>query len=151
MITVTIFNSCTKCVCRPGIIHDCTPDCDLVSWAWNFCMYDLTTLRRFHLQATSVIGGAGLFFEMLSMCVCTTRRQQTSGRLVQELNVCTVHQLLASQGFTDCYTFFSCLRIFPFLYEKVAGSFSIAKCLLRAGSTPTTWWSKVFWQYGNWV
>ena len=33
----------------------------------------------------------GLFFDMLSMGVCTTRHWQTSSRLVQELNVCTVH------------------------------------------------------------
>ena len=30
------------------------------------------------------------FFNMLSMDVCTTRHWQTYGRLVQELNVCTV-------------------------------------------------------------
>ena len=24
--TVLTFNSCTKCVGRPGVIHDCTPD-----------------------------------------------------------------------------------------------------------------------------
>ena len=33
----------------------------------------------------------GLFFDMLFMGICTTRHWQTSGRLVQELNVCTVH------------------------------------------------------------
>ena len=30
-------------------------------------------------------------FDMIIMGVCTTRHCQTSGRLVQELNVCTVH------------------------------------------------------------
>ena len=30
------------------------------------------------------------YFDMLSMCACTTRHWQTSGRLVQESNVCTV-------------------------------------------------------------
>ena len=30
------------------------------------------------------------YFDMLSMGVCTTSHWQTSGRLVQELNVCTV-------------------------------------------------------------
>ena len=34
---------------------------------------------------------------MLSMGVCTTRQWQTSGRLVQELNVCTVPYDLYSQ------------------------------------------------------
>ena len=32
----------------------------------------------------------GLFFDMLFMGVCTTRHWRTSGRLAQELNVCTV-------------------------------------------------------------
>ena len=32
----------------------------------------------------------GLFFDMISMNVCTIRHWQTSGRLVQKLNVCTV-------------------------------------------------------------
>ena len=30
--TVLTFDSCTKCVCRPGIIYDCTPDYHQVSW-----------------------------------------------------------------------------------------------------------------------
>ena len=32
--TVATFKSCIKCLGRPGIIHDRTPDCHLVSWAW---------------------------------------------------------------------------------------------------------------------
>ena len=32
----------------------------------------------------------GLFLDILFMDVCTTRHWQMSGRLVQELNVCTV-------------------------------------------------------------
>ena len=31
---VPTFNSCTKCVASIGIIHDRTPDCHSVSWAW---------------------------------------------------------------------------------------------------------------------
>ena len=31
------------------------------------------------------------FFDMLDVVICTTGHWQTSGRLVQELNVCTVH------------------------------------------------------------
>ena len=42
------------------------------------------------LQATWVIGVLGLFFDMLSLGASTTRHWQTSGRLVQELDVCTV-------------------------------------------------------------
>ena len=37
-----------------------------------------------------VIDVLGLFFDMLSMGFYTTRHWQTSGRLVQELDVCTV-------------------------------------------------------------
>ena len=31
------------------------------------------------------------FFDMLYIVVCTTRHRQTSGQLVQELDVCTVY------------------------------------------------------------
>ena len=37
-----------------------------------------------------VIDVLGLFFDVLSMGFYTTRHWQTSGRLVQELDVCTV-------------------------------------------------------------
>ena len=37
------------------------------------------------------------FFDMLSMWMCTNRHWQTSGRLVQELNVCTVMCSIGSQ------------------------------------------------------
>ena len=59
------------------------------------CMDDLTTDHIFDPQATWVIGVLG-YFLTLSMGVCTTRHWQTSGRLVQELNVCTVHVLQLS-------------------------------------------------------
>ena len=49
-------------------------------------MDDLTTERSFDLQATWVIHVLVLFFNMLS----TNRHCRTSGRLVQELNVCTL-------------------------------------------------------------
>ena len=45
----------------------------------------------FDSQATRVIDVLGLFFDMLSIGVCTTRHWPTSGRLVQELSACTVH------------------------------------------------------------
>ena len=53
---------------------------------------DLPTERSFDSQATwvMIIDVLGLFFDMLSMVVCTTRLWQTSGRLVQYLNVCNV-------------------------------------------------------------
>ena len=37
-----------------------------------------------------VIDMLGLFYDMLFMVVCTTSHSQMPGRLVQELNVCTV-------------------------------------------------------------
>ena len=57
-------------------------------------MDDLTTECSFNLQVTWVIAMLGLFFDMLSMGICTTRHWQMFGRLVQELNVCTVYQLI---------------------------------------------------------
>ena len=40
----------------------------------------------FDSQATWVIDVFGIFLDMLSMGICTTRHWETSGRLVQELN-----------------------------------------------------------------
>ena len=34
----------------------------------------------------------GFLFDMLSMCVCTTRHEQASGQLAQDLHVCTVDE-----------------------------------------------------------
>ena len=45
----------------------------------------------FDVQATWVIDVFDWLFDIIDMCVCTTRHWQTSGRLVQELNVCTVY------------------------------------------------------------
>ena len=53
-------------------------------------MDEFTTIRSFDSQETWAIDVRGLFFDMSSMDVYTTRQCQTSGRLVQELNVCTV-------------------------------------------------------------
>ena len=54
------------------------------------CMDDLATAHSFDKQATCAIDGRGLYFDMPFMGVCTTGHWRTSGRLVQELNVCTV-------------------------------------------------------------
>ena len=43
------------------------------------CMDDHTIERIYGLQATCVIDVPGLFFDMLSMDVCTTRHWQTTG------------------------------------------------------------------------
>ena len=42
-------------------------------------------------QATRVKDVLRLFLNMVYMGVCTTSYWQTSGQLVQEINVCTVH------------------------------------------------------------
>ena len=54
-------------------------------------MDDLTIEHSFDSQATWIIDVLGLFFDMLPIGVCTTGHLQTSGRLVQELNICTVY------------------------------------------------------------
>ena len=54
-------------------------------------IYDVTTDPCFDSQATCCIDVFDLFLDMLFMGVCTTRHWQTSGRLVQELNICTVY------------------------------------------------------------
>ena len=53
-----------------------------------------TTKHSFDLQAARVIDVLGLFFNMISIGVCTTRDCQTPGRLVQELDTCTVYIVL---------------------------------------------------------
>ena len=50
---------------------------------------DISTERNFDSLATWIIDVL-CFFDMLSMGVCSTRHRETPGRLVQELNVCTV-------------------------------------------------------------
>ena len=86
--TVSAFNFCTKCLGIPGIMHDCTPNCHPVFWAWM--RPHVPDFASFDSNATWVIDVFGLFFGMISMGVCTIRHCQTSGQLVQELNVCTV-------------------------------------------------------------
>ena len=57
---------------------------------WNGYIADLMNERSFDSQATRVINVYGLFSLHLSMAFYTTRHWQTSGRLVQKLNICTV-------------------------------------------------------------
>ena len=54
------------------------------------CMDDLTTERSFDSQATWVIDVLGIYFDISSIVMSTTRHWKTSGRLVQEMIVCTV-------------------------------------------------------------
>ena len=86
------FNSCTKCVGRPGIINDRMPDCHPVSWAWmRPQVLGLTTERSFLIcKLRGSLMCLSYCFDTLSIGVCTTRHWQTSGRLVQEFDVCTV-------------------------------------------------------------
>ena len=83
--TVPTFNFCTKC---PGIIHDCAPNCHSVSWAWmlgwqfNWMYLSFPSYVGYWCSWPNIIA--------LSMGVCTTGHLQTSGRLVQELNVYTI-------------------------------------------------------------
>ena len=51
---------------------------------------NISTQFSFDSKRTWVIVVLGLFFEKLSIGVCTTRHWRTSGRLVQESNVGTV-------------------------------------------------------------
>ena len=83
--TVPAFNSCTK---YQGIIHDRTPACHQCHG--HGCTDSLTTERDFDSQASLAIDVFGLYFEIVSTGDCTTRHWQTTGRVVQELNVCTV-------------------------------------------------------------
>ena len=85
---VPTFNSCTKCLGIPGIIHDRTPGCH--QFPERGCVDDLANEWSFCLQATWPIDVLAYSFDMLPMGVCTTRHRQMSGRLVQELNVCIV-------------------------------------------------------------
>ena len=88
---VATFNSCTKCVGSQGIINNRPPDCHPVFWAW---MHGWAHNRTyFDLQATVRGSLVCLAYSFLTidMGVCTTRHCQTSGRLMQELNVVTVY------------------------------------------------------------
>ena len=83
------FNSCTKCVSSPGRIDDRTPNCHLFSWAWiNGLPLQLKVALSCKLCGSSMC--FSYICDIISMGVSTTRHGQTSGRLVQELNVCTV-------------------------------------------------------------
>ena len=74
---------------RGQLGHNTRPHTRLFSG--NGCMVDLINDHSFDSQATWVIIKCGWpTFLTLSMGICTTWLWQTSCRLVQELNVCTV-------------------------------------------------------------
>ena len=72
-----------KVVPSLAIIHDRIDWSYMHRWPHNWTY-------SFYLQAALLMFVA-CFFGTLSMSGCTTRHWQTSGRLVQELNVCTVY------------------------------------------------------------
>ena len=77
-------------MCRPGIIRVHTSNCHPVSWVWiNKCrsQLDVGLIRK--IRGFELVCLAYLFY-IASMGVCTTYHWHTPGRLVQELNVCTV-------------------------------------------------------------
>ena len=84
--TVPIFYSCTKCVSSSGIIYDRTQH--PVSLAWMTPKNE----RSFDSKAWLTFC-AWPYFDILPMGVCIIKHWQTSGRLVQELNVCTMHAI----------------------------------------------------------
>ena len=88
---VPTFNSCTICQDSPGKIHFCTPDCRPASWTWMTSQLNIILIHQLCGSFSDVLS---LFSDMLSMGVCTTKHWQMSGRLVQELNVCTVHHIM---------------------------------------------------------
>ena len=111
--TVPTFNSYTNCVGSPGRIHDRTPDPPPPPhFRWHGRIYDVTTYHSFDSQATRFIDVFRLFLDMSFMGVCTTRHSQTSGRLIQELNICTIvdelalitfEQLIKGQLYNDAF------------------------------------------------
>ena len=95
-----VFNSFTRCVGRPGMILDRTPDYQLVFWAW---IHGRTHNRTYHWCSWRI-------FDILPVGVCVTGHWQMSGRPVQELNVCTVYTL-------------SMLRILPYMNPYILIAF----------------------------
>ena len=89
--TVPTFNSCTKCVGSRDIIHDRTPDC--TQFSEYGCHHKSQTLQL-NVALIRKLRGSLLclvyFVDFLYIGVCKTMHWETSGRLVQELNICTV-------------------------------------------------------------
>ena len=79
--TIQTFNSCTK---WPGNNKRHMPDCPPVSRA--LMRPQVALIRK--LQGPLMC--LAYFFDMSSLGICTTRHWQTSSRLVEKLNVCTV-------------------------------------------------------------
>ena len=91
-------------------------------------------------------------FDMLSMRVCTTRHRQTSGWLVQELNVCTVvaplglllvFQISVIRKSGYCFLvgrwFSPRTRIFSSINQSSSHDFALTLMLLVASLGDTHW------------
>ena len=52
--TMQTFNSCTKCVGSPGIIHDRTPDCHPISWAYISLQLNVALIRKLPQQTQNI-------------------------------------------------------------------------------------------------
>ena len=61
--TVPKFNSCTKYVGSPGIIHNCTCNCYSISWAWMTSELNLSYICKLY-------GSLMCFFDKLAMSMC---------------------------------------------------------------------------------
>ena len=99
-LTVPIFNSCTKCAGRSGMVHDyCLDSWVLVrSLATNIAA-ELSLDMQLH---GSLICLTCFYFDVLSMDVCTKRCCWACGRLVQELAVFTVVTFSLSRDIIEC-------------------------------------------------
>ena len=86
--TVQAFNFCTKCVGSPCIIHDRMPGCQPAHWTWT-CGWPHNWTKLWFAGSVCHLY-VWLISLTFSIGICTTRHWQTSGRLVQELNPCTV-------------------------------------------------------------
>ena len=69
-ITVPTIYSCTKCVRRPGMIHDCTLDSHQVPWTWMISSQLNVALIR---KLRGSLMYLAYLFDMLNIGVCTTR------------------------------------------------------------------------------
>ena len=80
--------------------HALLPPSFLGMAAWMTSQLNVALIRKLRRSLMCLAS----FFGMLSMGVCTTRYWQTSGRLVQELNVCTVHAHIETLTQTHTHT-----------------------------------------------
>ena len=91
--TVPAFSSCTNCVGSPGMTHKPTPPNFLGMDAWMTSRLNVALFRKLHVSMLCLAYFLTCYLQMF-----TIRHWQTSGRLVQELNVGTVN--------SNCFFFY---------------------------------------------